>query len=223
MWWRLLRLLGPDLGQLALTARLASILTGLGVEAVVPPAEAGGVVANEALVVQIVVVGTSPEGQDVAQAPGEVVAGVGIDGLEQTEHNPQVHGDQVHVLGDGDPDDGGSDNTETQEHDLDRGRVLGGEAKGCAVGVVQLVDRFVERAVVQRPVEPVVPGVLDDEEDGNLHGDLPGGRERNAVVEAKVSGNGVEEPDLGQFDGAVANQDEPSALPLLFPCGYLGL
>ena len=78
-----------------------SLSTGLGVENPVPPAEAGSIVANKLLVVQIVVVGTSPDGDELAQAPGEIVPAVGIDGLEQTEHDPDVHGQKVEVAGDG--------------------------------------------------------------------------------------------------------------------------
>ena len=63
----LLRLLLSELCKLLLPALLAGLKTSLGVEAEVPPAEAGRVVTNELLVVQIVVVSTSPERQEMAQ------------------------------------------------------------------------------------------------------------------------------------------------------------
>ena len=223
MLQHLLGLLGPDLGQLLVAALLAGCLTSLGVEAVVPPPEARGVVADEALVVEVVMVGTGPEGKDAAQTPGEVKAAVGINGLEETEDDPQIHGHQVQLARERNPDDGRANNAEAQEHDLDRGGVLGGETEGRAVGVVQLVDRLVERAIVQPAVEPVVPRILDDEEDDDLHRYLPSGRERDAVVQAEVGRNGVEQPNLGKLNGAVAEKNEPSALPLLLPCRYLGL
>lgn len=219
----LLGLLGSDLGQLPLAALLAGRLTSLGVEAVVPPPEARGIVSNEALVVQVVVVGASPEGQDMPQAPGEVVAAVSINGLEEAEDDPQVHGHQVQLARDRDPDDRRSDNTEAEKHDFDRGSVLGSEAKRRAVRVVQLVDVLVKGTVVQRAVEPVVPGVLHDKEYGDLHRHLPEGREWDTVVHAEIGRDGVEQPDLGELYRAVAEQDEGGALPLLFPCGHLGL
>lgn len=213
---RLLSLLGLDLGQLLLTASLVGIGTSLGVEHVVPPAEAGSVVANELLVVHVVVVGTGPDGQEVAQAPGEVVAAVGIDGLKKTEGDPDVHGEQVELAGDGKEKDGRSDNANSEETSLNGRSVLGSQAKGSRVQVVHLVDAPVERAIVKSAVEPVVPGILHDEEDGNLpgHGEERG--ERNAVVHAEVGGDGVEEPDLRQFGGEVADEDDGGAVPLFF-------
>lgn len=41
------------------------------------------------------VLGTGPERQEMVQTPGELVARVGVDCLEQTEHNPDVHGEDV--------------------------------------------------------------------------------------------------------------------------------
>lgn len=41
--------------------------------------------------------GSSPERQEVVQAPGEVVPAVRIDGLEETGGDPQVHGHDVQV------------------------------------------------------------------------------------------------------------------------------
>lgn len=189
--------------------------TGLGVEHVVPPAEARSIVADELLVVHVVVVGTGPDGEEVAQAPGEVVAAVGVDGLEKTEGDPDVHGEQVELAGEGKEDDGRSDDTNTKETSLDGRSILSGQAKGSRVGVVHLVDAPVERAVVKRAVEPVVPGILHDEEDGDLpsHGEERG--ERNAVIHAEVGSDGVEEPDLRQFGGEVADEDDGSAIPLL--------
>lgn len=215
---RLLSLLGPDGSQLLLPAGLARSLAGLGVQEVVPPAEAGGVVANELLVVHIVVVGAGPDGQEVSQTPGEVVARVGVDGLEQTQDDPHVHGEQVEVTGEGDPEDWAADGADGEEHDLNRGGVLGGEAEGRGVGVVQLVDVLVERAVVQGTVEPVVPSVLHDEEDCDLVGHLEDAGERDAVVHAEVGSNWVEEPDLGELDGDVGQEDQGGAVELLLPC-----
>lgn len=118
------------------------------------------------------------------------------------------------VAGEGNPDNGAADNTETEKHDLDWGGVLSGQTERGAVGMVHLVNGPVEGSVVQRAVEPVVPGVLHDEEDGDLHRHLPEGREGNPILETKIDSDGVEEPDLGEFDGAVLEEDECGAFPL---------
>ena len=214
----LLGLPGLDSSKLLLPASLAGLGTSLGVEHVVPPPEAGGIVANELLVVHVVVVGAGPEGEEVPQAPGEVVAAVGVDGLEESEDNPHVHGHEVEITGDSHPDDGRPDDTRRKEHDLDRRRVLGGQAEGSRVCVVQLVDRAVQRAVVKPAVEPVVPGVLHHKEDGDLESHLPGRGEGHAILQAEPSRDGVEEPDLGQLNGDVLEEDKGGAIELFLPC-----
>lgn len=195
--------------------------TSLGVEHVVPPAEAGSVVANELLVVNVVVLSAGPDRQEVAQAPGEVVSAVGIDGLEETQSDPDVHGQEMELASDGKDQDGRSDDTDSKQTGLNGRGVLSSQAERRRVQVVHLVDAPVQRAVVQSAVEPVVPGVLQDEEEGNLpsHGEERG--ERNAVIHAEVGGNRVEEPDLRQFGGEVADEDDGGAIPLLLQSGNL--
>lgn len=158
--------------------------------------------------------GTSPERQDVSQAPGEIVATVGIDSLEETANNPHVHGEEVQIPSQGNPEDRRADSSESEEHDFEGRGVLSSQTERCRVCMVQLVDVLVQRAVVQGAVEPIVPGVLHNEEDGNVHGHLPERGEGHAVVHAEVSRNGVEKPNLGQLDGEVAQEDQAGALPL---------
>lgn len=217
----LLRLLGLELQELLLTALPVSLSAGLGVEAEVPPAEAGGVVADELLVVEIVVIRTGPEGDEVTQAPGEVVAAVGIDGLEETEDDPDVHGDEVEFASNAQQNNGCSNDTNSEKSGFDRRGVFSSETEGSRVGVVHLVNRLVERTVVQRSVEPVVPGVLHDEADGDLNSHLPDRRERNAVLHAQVGSDGVEEPDLRELGGEVADEDDGGAIPLFLEGGHL--
>jgi hypothetical protein len=213
---RLLSLLGLSLGQLPLAPLLGSLGTSLGVKAEVPPPEAAGVVSNELLVVDVVVLSASPEGKEVVQAPGELVAAVRINGLEHAEDNPCVHGENVEILGDGTPEDRASDGSETQDHDFDRGGVLSGEAKGSRVLVVDLVDVLVEEgACVHEAVSPVVPGIFHDEEDGNLVRHLVEWRERNRCLETEILAHRVEKPNLGEFDGEVGQEDKEAALGLL--------
>lgn len=194
---------------------------GLSVQEVVPPAEAGGVVTNELLVVHVVVIGSGPDGEEVTQAPGEVVAAVGIDSLPEAEDNPDVHGNEVKLASHEKNNDGRSNDTHTEKHGLNRRGVLSSKTERSGVGVVHLVNRLVQGAVVQATVEPVVPSVLEDEADGDLESHLSQGRERNAILQAKVRGDGVEEPNLRQLSSEVTDEDEGGAVPLLLEGGHL--
>lgn len=196
--------------SLVLPSALEHLRGVLGVEDVVPPAEAARVVANELLVVQVMVVGTGPEGQEVVETPGEFVATVGVDGLEQTQHDPDVHGENVQISGEGAPDDGGSHRTEAENHDLNGRSVFSGQTEGCGVLVVDLVNGLVEGTPVEGTVGEVVPGVFHHEEDGDLvcHG-VEGG-EGGGGLETEELGHGVEEP-AGSI--SAAEQNEPREKP----------
>jgi hypothetical protein len=203
--------------HLALTAPLGSLSTSLGVKDKVPPPEAASVVANELLVVNIVVLSASPERQEVVQTPWELVAAVRVDSLEHTEDNPDIHGQNVEVSGDGAEDDWGSDSTEAQNHDLNGRGVLSGQAEGSGVLVVDLVDVLVEEgAGVHGTVGPVVPCVLEDEEDGDLVCHLVDAGEGDRGRKTEILAHGVEHPDLGELNGEVGEEDEGGAL-CLFP------
>lgn len=82
---------------------------------------------------------------------------------------------------------------------------------------MQLVNVLVERAVVQRAVEPVVPSILHHEEGSDLVSHLEHGREGHAIVHAEKDGDRVEEPDLWQFNSDMADKDEGGAIELLAP------
>lgn len=170
--------------------------------------------------VSIVMVGSSPEGEEVAQAPGKIVAAVSVDGLEQSTDNPQVHGEEMEISGQRNPDDGSSDRSKGEKHNLNGRGVLGGQTERSGVGMVQLVDHLVKRAVMQSPVEPVMPGILHDEEKGNMEGHLANRREGDAEAHAEVGRDGVEEPDLRELDGEVAKENQAGTFPLLFHCRY---
>jgi hypothetical protein len=60
-----------------------------------------------------------------------------------------------------------------------------------------------------------MPSILHDEADGDLESHLPDGRERHTVVQTEVGSDGVEEPDLREFGGEVADEDNGGAIPLL--------
>lgn len=205
----------------ALAPPLSRLRTALSVKEPVPPDERAGVVADELLVVGVVVVGAGPDGQEVVEGPGELVAGVRVDGLEDAQRDPDVHGQDVQVAGDGAPQDGRADGAEAEDHDFDGRRVLGCEAEGRGVLVVDLVDVFIQRSPVHGAVHPVVPGVLEYEEDCDLVGHGPDGGEGDGGCETAVLGHRVEAPDLRELDGEVGDEDEFRALPLLFGGGDL--
>lgn len=85
--------------------------------------------------------------------------------------------------------------------------------------MVDFVDVFVQRPPVEDAVHPVVPGVLEDEEDGDLEGHFEERGEGRGGREAEILRHRVEEPDLRELDGEVAEEDEFGALPLLFGGG----
>lgn len=152
--------------------------------------------------------GASPERQNVVQTPGELVAAVRIDGLEQAADNPGVHGQDVEVFGNGAPHDGNTDAAESENHDLNRRGILGSQTERCRVLVVNLVDILVEEgAGVHGAMSPVMPCVLQNEEDCDLVGHLEGAREGDAGLEAEVLAHGVEKPDLGELDCEVGEED----------------
>ena len=171
----------------------------------------------------VVPVSSTPEGQEAPHAPGKVVAAVGIDCLEETRHNPQIHGDEVKISRQIHPECWGTDSAQAEEHGLDRRRILRRKSEWRAIVVVQLVDGLIERAVVQGSVEEVVPGILHDEEDTNLKNNLPPGREWHAIVEAPVCCQGMEEPNLGKLDGDVAEKNDAGAVKLVVPGRHLCL
>jgi hypothetical protein len=173
--------------------------------------------------VNIMMLSTRPERQEVVQRPGELVSGVCIDSLEKTAHDPEVHSQDVQIASDSAPCDRTEDCAGAQDHDFDGRGVLGCQTEGGGVVVMDLVDGAVERAPVHGAVGPVVPGVLDDEEDGDVHGDLPHGGEGDAGVHAEEDGHGVEDPDLGELDGEVGEEDHFGAVPLLCDGGDFAL
>jgi hypothetical protein len=53
------------------------------------------------------------------ERPGELVAGVRVDGLENTQDDPDVHGQDVQVFGDGAPENWRADGAEAENHYFD--------------------------------------------------------------------------------------------------------
>lgn len=108
------------LRQLPLASPLRRFRSRLGVQHIIPPPEAAGVIPHEPLMMDIVVLGASPERQEMVQAPREVIAAVCVDGLEEAKNDPDIHGEDVEIAGDCAPQDRDTDGADAQDHDLDR-------------------------------------------------------------------------------------------------------
>lgn len=227
---------------LVLPTSLQRIRSVLRVETVVPPPETAGIVSNELFMMKIVVVGTCPEGEEVVQTPWEFISAVGINGLEQAQHDPDVHGEDVQIAREGTPQNGATDGAKAQNHDLDWRSILRGQPEGSRVLVVDLVDGLVQRAPVQRTVGEVVPGIFHHEEDGDLVGHGPEAREGDRGGESAKLCHWVEEPalrldgirtalqagllslpDLRQFDREMTQKHELGAVPLFLQGGHFVL
>jgi hypothetical protein len=100
-------------------------------------------------VVEIVMVGARPEWKDMLEGPWEVVAGVSVDGLEETKSDPDVHGGDVEFSArvDG-PEDRAHESTHSKDESLERVSVFGGETEWSGVFVVQFVDVAIQWAVM---------------------------------------------------------------------------
>jgi len=189
----------------------------------------------------IVVFGAGPEGKEVVQTPRELVARMGINGLEQPKNNPNIDSENMKILGEHTPQHWHTNGAKTKSHNLDRRSVLGSETEGRRICVMNLVDVFIEWAPVEGTVEPVVPGILQDKENGNLISNLCPWWKRDIRIHAEVLAHGMEKPtkisqrsgkgnwaighkpDLGKLDSEVGQEDHLCAPPLLF-CGWkLGL
>lgn len=83
------------------------------------------------------------------------------------------------------------------------------------------MNALVERSPVHRAVHPVMPCVLQDEEDRNVHSHYRPGGEGNVCCHTAISCHWVEEPDLGEFDSEMTDEDEFRTFPLVGRCRNL--
>ena len=77
---------------------------------------------------------------------------MGINGLEETEGDPDVDGEDVQVVAEHAVEDGTEDRAGSEDEDLGRVGVLGGKTEWSGVLVVNLVDVLVERSPVKSTV-----------------------------------------------------------------------
>ena len=146
--------------------------------------------------VNVVVVCPGPEWEDVVQRPGELIPGMRIDCLEQPQHDPNVHGQNVQFTGDRAPENRTADGAEAKKQDFDWACILGGQAEGCLVLVMDFVDHLVESWGVEGTVRPEMPCVFHDKKDGDLVGHGEEGGEGNSGRKAAILSQRMEEPDL---------------------------
>lgn len=85
----------------------------------------------------------------------------------------------MQIFGDGTPQNWDTDSPKRENHCLDWGGVFSGQSERRRVLVVKFVDLLVERWCVQGTVEPIMPCVLENEENGDLVGHREDRREGN--------------------------------------------
>jgi hypothetical protein len=77
---------------------------------------------------------------------------VRIDGLEEAEQNPDVHGENVEVSREITVQQRARDGACSKDHDLGGVGVFSGKAEGCRVLVMDLVDVLVQNSGVEHLV-----------------------------------------------------------------------
>lgn len=61
-------------------------------------------------------IGTGPEGKEMVKTPREFITTVSINGLEQAQDDPDVHGKNVQVACHRTPNDRAPDSSKAQDH-----------------------------------------------------------------------------------------------------------
>lgn len=187
----------------------------LSAKEVVPVAERGSVVAHEVMVVVVMVVSTSPDRKEVVKTDRELVAGVRVDGLDKTQRDPHHDRQKVHVCAEIRQQKRRANRASASERDLERVGVLGGHAERRGILVVLLVETLVHELRVQNAVTEVVPGVLDEEQNGELPANGHEARERRTVRDVEHVANEVEAKDRHGLDERVRNEDLLQAVKIL--------
>ena len=158
----------------------------------VPPSEACAVAVGERLMMEIVVISATPERNELVKTPRKIVPRVRINSLEQSKGNPDVHGYKVQVVSNGNERKWTSNGTHSENKHFKGVGIFSGDTEWSRVLVVNFVDMFVERSIMQNSVGPVMEGVFKYEEEGNLprHGERVW--EGNTGGKTKKTCNGME-------------------------------
>jgi hypothetical protein len=164
-------------------------------------------------------ISASPEGEDVLERPREIVSAVSIDGLEEAEDDPNVHGENVKVASANDVEDWTSDRSSAEDEDLGWVGIFSGKAEGSRVFVVNFVDVLVHGTPVEelmscqtRKREQCFPlgdngclrtkeveHVFVNKKERDLKRDIPPKRERHLPgAHSESLGNWVKQPNLEQ-------------------------
>lgn len=85
----------------------------------------------ESHMVEVMVLRTCPEWDDVSQRPREIVSGVRIHRLPQSQSDPSIHGNDVQVLREVAISERSHQSTESQNNDFQRVCVFGGQSEWC--------------------------------------------------------------------------------------------
>lgn len=170
--------------------------------------------------VDIVVVGTSPEWEEMVQAPGELVSRMRIDRLEETADDPQVHGDNMQVLGERAEDDRDTDGAEGKDHGFEWRSIFSSQAERRTVLMVEFVNHLVQARRVEGSVKPIMPCIFQDKEQSDLPCHCGPVGERHGGGQAEELSHRVKEPDLRQLDGEMRQENELRACPLFSECGH---
>jgi len=183
---------------------------------VVAPTEGGGEIVHESHVVEVVVISTSPEGEDMLERPREIVSAVSVNGLEETEDDPDVHGEDVKVSGAKDVENRTGDRPSTEDEDFSWMGVLSSKSEGSRVLVVNFVDVFVHGTPVEGLMGEEMEHVFVNEEERDLECDIfPSGEGNLPGAHSETLGNWVEQPNQGELYGEMRKKYALRALPLV--------
>eukprot|EP00177_Eucheuma_denticulatum_P008469 GFKZ01015396.1.p2 GENE.GFKZ01015396.1~~GFKZ01015396.1.p2 ORF type:complete len:231 (-),score=47.75 GFKZ01015396.1:97-789(-) len=158
----------------------------------------------------VVKVGAAVEGEPAVERPGEVVAGMALDGLHAAEGEVCVQGEEMRA-----DEVRAGEGGHAEEDDLERVCVLCGDAEGGGVLVMDRVNGLVEIRGVECAVTPVEDKVLDEEEKEDLEkdgGDCGEGVEGVGTVDVVEDWVGGE--DHGEDKEEVVEQDTAEAVGL---------
>lgn len=182
----------------------------VGAVQLVNPDEGAGVVAGMNAVMMVMKVCATVEWEPAVERPGEVVAGMTLNGLHAAEgevgvKSEEMRGDEI----------GAGEGGGTEEDDLERVCVLCGDAERGGVVMMDRVDGLVEIGGVECAVTPIEDKVLDEEEDEDLEEDGgDGGEGVQGVGAVDVVEDWVGDEDDREDEEEVVEQDAAEAVGL---------
>jgi hypothetical protein len=119
------------------------------------------------------------------------------------QSNPDVHRNQMEIPRYCTVQNRTSDGPEPQNKHLRWMSILGCQSKRRRILMMNLMNIFIQRAPMQCPMHPVVKSIFHHKEPTDLPDHRLPVREGDVKTETKVCDDGMEEVDLGEFDGEV--------------------